>query len=287
MCCVAIHAQAVKSALLLRAGSIRWGGGFTTIVVYFALAQSVQAASVLSGPEVNPSNGHSYYLLTSDFWGPSEDAAVALGGHLVTVNDQTENDWVFDTFALFDGESRTLWTGYHRLAPAGPFVWVSGDPISFENWFPGEPNNSTGTEDYAAFVPTAQSSGKQWFDMFASTTYNGTPIHGVVEAVPVLPGDFNGNGAVENADLTLLLNNWSQPVPPTPPGWIGTPLTAPAVNNDELTALLNNWGRAAGHGGSTVDFHTVPEPTAFVGPILAIGLLLHGRRWPARECANG
>jgi hypothetical protein len=176
-------ASALDRSLTLLAIS----GSLATValpVVSFAWAPRLQAATVLSGPEVNSANGHSYYLLTSDFWEPSEDAAVALGGHLVTVNDQAENDWVFDTFALFGGESRTLWTGYHRQAPAGPFVWVSGDPIGFENWFPGEPNNSTGAENYAAFVPPAQSPGKQWFDMFASASYFGGPIHGVVEVVP-------------------------------------------------------------------------------------------------------
>jgi hypothetical protein len=73
--------------------------------------------------------------------------------------------------------------------PRGPFVWASGETPGFENWFPGEPNNFTGAEDYAAFVPPEQSPGKQWFDMFASATYFGGPIHGVVEVseVPAVP----------------------------------------------------------------------------------------------------
>lgn len=56
------------------------GAAFMTMVACFAWAQSVEAATILSGPE---------------------DAAAALGGHLVTVNNQDENDWVFDMFALF------------------------------------------------------------------------------------------------------------------------------------------------------------------------------------------
>lgn len=119
-----------------------------------------------------------------------------LGGHLVTINDQAENDWVWDTFASFGGVSKTLWTGYHRLVSGGPFVWSSGETPGFENWQPGEPNNARGNEDYAAFVPPGQSpTGKYWFDMFAATTYfwDGSTIHGVVEIpgiitpVPALP----------------------------------------------------------------------------------------------------
>lgn len=72
-----------------------------------------------------------------------------------------------------------------------------------------------------------------------------------------LDGDFDNSGAVENADLTLLLNNWAQPVPPVPAGWVGSPLTSPAVDNDELTALLNNWGTTAGAASR----EPTPEPT--------------------------
>lgn len=86
-----------------------------------------------------------------------------------------------------------------------------------------------------------------------------------------LAGDFNTNGAVENADLTLLLNNWATSVPPTPAGWIGTPLTAPAVDNDELLALLNNWGAATGTGSTEA---TVPEPTGIVLLSVALAALI-------------
>lgn len=93
----------------------------------------------------------------------------------------------------------------------------------------------------------------------------------------VLPGDFNGNNAVENADLTLLLNNWAVTLPPVPAGWEGSPPTSPAIDNDELTTLLNHWGRPAG-GGSIA----VPEPaTGLAGSFIAIVALAWRR---ARFC---
>jgi hypothetical protein len=91
-----------------------------------------------------------------------------------------------------------------------------------------------------------------------------------------LTGDFNCSGAVENADLTLLLNNWAAEVPPTPEGWTGIPQpTAPAIDNDELTALLNNWGASLpGNGGSQV-----PEPGCVVLILFGlVGLVLERRR---------
>ena len=32
--------------------------------------------------------------------------------------------------------------------PSGGWTWVTGEPWSYTNWFPGEPNNTGGGEDY-------------------------------------------------------------------------------------------------------------------------------------------
>lgn len=85
-----------------------------------------------------------------------------------------------------------------------------------------------------------------------------------------IAGDFNCSGGVENADLTLLLNNWAQAVPPVPAGWTGNPQpTGPAIDNDELTALLNNWGKTAGSGSSQSAGAPVPEPATWL--LLVLG----------------
>lgn len=112
----------------------------------------------------------------------------------------------------------------------------------------------------------------------------------LMASVAGIDGDFNNNGAVENADLTLLLNNWAATVPPTPAGWVGGPLTAPAVDNDELTALLNNWGATAGSGaGSDFNGSAVPEPACWI--LVMFGLVSSGmlRRCcaPCRIVARG
>ncbi|TWT43414.1 hypothetical protein [Botrimarina hoheduenensis] len=78
--------------------------------------------------------------------------------------------------------------------------------------------------------------------------------------VSAQPGDFNGDGKVDNGDLNLLLGNWGSATVPV--DWINgfdTP-----VDNGELNALLGNWG----FGVSVA----VPEPTALA--MLAVGSLL-------------
>ena len=114
--------------------------------------------------------------------------------------------------------------------------------------------------------------------------YNG--ISGTIFPEPCIQqGDFNCNGTVENADLTLLLNNWGHTVPPVPAGWMGSPQpTAPAIDNDELTSLLNNWGHHTPGAGAAV-----PEPaSAILGGLAAISLVgimiqsRHRKSWPLR-----
>jgi PEP-CTERM motif len=128
-------------------------------------------------------------------------------------------------------------------------------------------------EAYAGTLPEHQD-----LEFYFGTKDNvGTLYRGIVEYVSSggLAGDFNGNGAVENADLTLLLNNWAKPSTPVPAGWIGTPQpTAPAIDNDELTALLNNWGKSVGAGASS----PVPEPSTFGLLVAAVMGLIAKRR---------
>ncbi|TWT47697.1 hypothetical protein [Botrimarina hoheduenensis] len=82
------------------------------------------------------------------------------------------------------------------------------------------------------------------------------------------PGDFNGDGAVDNFDLNLLLLNWGLAATPTPAGWDGA-LPLGTVDNDELNQLLLNWGVG-------VNIAAIPEPAGLV--LAVIALALAGRR---------
>ncbi|MEO1497962.1 MAG: hypothetical protein AAFV43_12515 [Planctomycetota bacterium] len=72
--------------------------------------------------------------------------------------------------------------------------------------------------------------------------------------VATQPGDFTGDGLVDNDDLNLLLNTWGDPAAPLPTGWNGSPPIGASIDNDELNDLLSNWG---------VGF-AVPEPTSWI-----------------------
>ncbi len=74
----------------------------------------------------NPSTGHWYRLTATGLtWTQAEQAAVALGGHLVTINDSAENDWVFAHFGA--SGVLPLWIGLKQVPgspePAGGWAW--------------------------------------------------------------------------------------------------------------------------------------------------------------------
>ena len=168
---------------------------FGLLLISLLITASLHGA-IEAGPFINPANGHRYYLLSSDTWINSEAEAVALGGHLVTINDAAENQWVVDTFANVGGVIRPLWIGLTDREEEGTFRWVSGEAFGYANWnvASGEPNNSGGSgyEEDFAYIIQENSGNPTVFPTFWNDVPNDgygviPPIYGVVEveAVPV------------------------------------------------------------------------------------------------------
>lgn len=111
----------------------------TVAALFCSLTFSVLRATILTGPVTNSANDHVYYLLTSGSWSDSEKEAITLGGHIVTISDSAENEWVYSNFANFDSVSRNLWIGFYRTNSG--FAWSSGETVAFTHWATGEPNN--------------------------------------------------------------------------------------------------------------------------------------------------
>jgi len=141
-------------------------------------------AGVLAGPITNTANGHFYYLLTQSTWTAAESEAVRLGGHLATINDAAENDWVVSEFSIFGGVLRSLWIGLSRQGQE--FRWSSGESSAFTAWEAGQPSTVT-NEDFVHIWPLGGSrSPGRWNDLFDQLSVQGYPLHGVVEVVPTV-----------------------------------------------------------------------------------------------------
>ena len=132
---------------------------------------------------VNPTNNNTYHLLSAASWDDSAFAARGLDGFLTTVDDLEENQWIFDTFADYDGQARHLWTGLSDSDEEGFYKWHDGTPFYYRNWGQDQPS-SNGDEDYVHIAGTniGNIMPGTWNDL--SNDPELVPVYGVVEIGP-------------------------------------------------------------------------------------------------------
>ena len=96
----------------------------------------------------NPHNNHRYLLTPEMTWQEAESFAREMGGHLVTINNQHENQWLVETFVAQD--TNFLWIGINDQEIEKQFCWTSGEESTYQNWAKGEPNDNPqqGGEDF-------------------------------------------------------------------------------------------------------------------------------------------
>ncbi|MCK4789556.1 MAG: hypothetical protein KAV87_37795 [Desulfobacteraceae bacterium] len=157
---------------------------FLTFCVTAFLLGAVDVAQ--SAPVFNPANHHWYDIVPSGAdgsWDNAENNAIALGGHLVTINDAAEEAWLRSVF----GEQTRYWIGFSDAGVEGLWVWSSGEPVTYTNWDSGEPNNMapppTG-EDYAVLNWYSATGGwNDWGHERPDYYY----VDGIAEVIPA-PG---------------------------------------------------------------------------------------------------
>ena len=165
-------------------------------------------------PVVNPGNGHSYLVVNEGpDWFTARAAAEAMSfngltGHLVTIVDQAEHDWIQANLVF-----NRPWIGLYQnttsstyAEPAGGWEWITGEPFTFTFWAAGEPNDNPVGEDFAEWH------GGGWNDMVGSST---TPTEYIVEFDGLVggPGLFcdPANNASSGQPVTLENSDLSGP----------------------------------------------------------------------------
>ncbi len=88
-------------------------------------------------------NGSKYLVTGAGTWEQAQAQAVSLGGNLVTINSQAEQDFLVSKF----GGSEQFWTGLTDKVTEGQFQWINGETSTYTNWNTGQPDNA-GNEDY-------------------------------------------------------------------------------------------------------------------------------------------
>ncbi len=128
-------------------------------------------------------NGHQY-AITFDYnnWTGAEVEAVAVGGHLVTINDVAENAWLTGTFGGYYAQgwpgntwSSLVWIGLELVD--NQWSWVSGDPLAFEPpWW----HSLAGGNHAYLHTSTHPNPGTWWDFPEHDTNPNGYP-RGIIE----------------------------------------------------------------------------------------------------------
>lgn len=110
------------------------------VIASLAFVLAGGAYADLTGPFVN--EGREYYVETScQNWHEAESQAVTLGGHLVSIGDAEENDFVTGLIPWHAG----WWVGLSDQVTESDWVWSDGSPTTFLSWNqPYEPNGGTG-----------------------------------------------------------------------------------------------------------------------------------------------
>lgn len=149
--------------------------------------------NMIGGPFVNPDNGLQYLLLEPGEWLEAEKTAAQMGGHLAFINNDAEQDWIFNTLGRFNGTDRNLWIGLYdpdstmqatevegrRLE----FFSITGELVTFTRWASGKPDGSTGAVYAHMWGDTPPGSETGFWNNLGNSPSLSVPL-GVVEVDP-------------------------------------------------------------------------------------------------------
>lgn len=117
--------------------TIDWGDGTVQTVSYLG------SAGLLSAPYTY--GGHPYYVVKTNFsWYAAEANAQQMGGHLVSINDAAENDFIqFVLASEFNTPLQAAWIGANDNDFESVFRNPTGE-LAFLRFNAGNPDNGTG-----------------------------------------------------------------------------------------------------------------------------------------------
>ena len=105
-------------------------------------------------------NNNYYLVVSGPTWNDAESNAINLGGHLVSINSQSENDFIVEKFKDNSGLTVVRNDGlpnYHFTYIGlyddanGNFFWTDGSTVNWTNWAPTNPyDNGTGQGSWAS-----------------------------------------------------------------------------------------------------------------------------------------
>ena len=168
------------------------------------ICSSVIAIMLVAAPTASADwigfGGHLYMLTSSaEDWFAAQNEARLDGGNLVTINNASEQAFLEGAFLTGVNERRPLWIGLTDVGSEfGVFRWISGEPVTYTNWQPGQPSDPAHdffvamNWDHAANTSALKGT---WNDLPVNGTTGGSantngPYFGIIEAAVPEPSSI-------------------------------------------------------------------------------------------------
>eukprot|EP00794_Sanderia_malayensis_P009503 gene9503-biopygen7843 len=94
-------------------------------------------------------------------WPEARQYCLDLKGDLASIRDWAEYERITE-FIKSTGIRESIWIGMNDRRQEGTMEWSNGNPVTFTNWYTGEPNNAGINEDCVALL--SYTDGFQWYD---------------------------------------------------------------------------------------------------------------------------
>ncbi|CAC5412844.1 unnamed protein product [Mytilus coruscus] len=126
--------------------------------------------------------GSTYKFICSGFTFHQAEAVCKIqGGNLTTIETEEENSFLKHVVTLIhtagSAANNNWWIGLTDIKTEGSFEWISGQPVTYTDWFQGPPTEPNGVDVFpnlsADCVMLRHSNGFQWSDDYCS--YNNVP----------------------------------------------------------------------------------------------------------------
>ena len=112
-------------------------------------------------------DGHSYYCSTDRMrWPDAKAFCEANGGYLAIINDSGENSFLASLL-----QANSAYIGLSDHEEEGVFRWLDGSGLTYQKWYPGQPNNYDYRQDYVEILRSGY-----WNDQ-----YNDKPLEFIME----------------------------------------------------------------------------------------------------------
>lgn len=158
--------------------------------------------------------GSNYYCTTSPFtWDEGSSICQSNGGHLATINEAGENQFLANVLTI-----QSAYIGLNDAQQEGTFAWQSGEPVSYTNWYPGQPNNFNGAQDHCEMLSNGQWNDQYYYKKLECicempgaitiTQIAGPPpgslfMKGTTTTISYMATDGCGNSATCSFDITI------------------------------------------------------------------------------------